>query len=336
MKTCKEILIDISGSMADYLPGNKRKIELAKEIVIEKLIPCLSTTDKVGIRLFGGDCNRIYELESVTKSNRGKLKTFVLTAIPEPSGATPLALAITTSVNMLVKNRTAHKEIYLLTDGEDTCGGDVKAAADYAAAKDVKCVINIIALGEMTETAKVQFEYITNRTGGKNINIGRVDTQDATINNQLSSLLDQPADSIYRVDEPGDFEIISEGANPLYADLEAVDSDFISDLIDRNLFDFSARTSLPLNYIPSNSTGTCERLLIIEFYNDDRDLINLIRGLKHVENCRRKNKEVLILMNKWDKNYYPKFFKSWTKQFKDKGVEKVCIKIDGFKSYTEI
>ena len=77
-------------------------------------------------------------------------------------------------------------------------------------------------------------------------------------------------------------------------------------------------------------------LLIVEFYNDDSGLTNLIEALQHVEACELKNKEVLILMNKWDNDYYSHYFKSWVKQFKSKGVERVCMKLDGFKSYKEL
>ena len=42
------------------------------------------------------------------------------------------------------------------------------------------------------------------------------------------------------------------------------------------------------------------------------------------------------MMRKWDEHYYPTYFKSWVKQFKSRGVNKVCVKIDGFKSYKEL
>jgi hypothetical protein len=41
-------------------------------------------------------------------------------------------------------------------------------------------------------------------------------------------------------------------------------------------------------------------------------------------------------MNKCDENYYHKFFKAWYSRFKDKGIERFCIKLDGFKSYKEL
>jgi dTDP-4-dehydrorhamnose reductase len=65
-------------------------------------------------------------------------------------------------------------------------------------------------------------------------------------------------------------------------------------------------------------------------------LILNLSSYTSVEACELKNKEVLILMNKWDTDYYSHYFKSWVKQFKSKGVERVCMKLDGFKSYKEL
>jgi Ca-activated chloride channel homolog len=320
MRTIKEILIDLSGSMGNTLPGNIRKIDLAKDILIDKIFPYISSADTVGIRVFGGQCDMVGHLENIPNANFKKLREFVLNQLPEPNGSTPLALAIKTAVNNLIREPNTHKEIYLVTDGEETCGGDVKDAADYAARNDVKCVINIIAIGELKEKAKEQFAYITHVTGGKNINIGTKSTSPATIDRELSLLLETGIDSI-------------------------------SDLIDKEytgkkealrvqeiftIKDFLMRKNSPINYIPSDQGATCQKLLVIEFYDDDNGLANLIRGLEHVEMCSTINKEVLILMKSWDASYHPRFFKPWNDRFKDKGIERVCIKIGGFRSYMEL
>lgn len=320
MRTAKEILIDTSGSMGNVLPGNKRKIELAKEILIDKIFPYISSADIVGIRVFGGHCDMVGHLENIPNANFKKLKEFVLNQIPEPHGSTPLALAIKTAVNNLIRDPHTHKEIYLVTDGEETCGGDVKEAADYAAQNDVKCVINIIAIGELKDKAKEQFAYITRVTGGKNINIGTKSTSPAIIDRELSPLIDTGIDSISDLIDKefqGNKEVL--GSKEIFT-----------------LKDFLLRSNSPINYIPSEQGATCQKLLVIEFYDDEKDLDNLIRGLNHVESCGKINKEVLILMKKWDEDYYPKFFKAWYNQYKDRGIEKFCIKLNGFQSYKEL
>ena len=320
MKTSKEILIDTSESMNEMLPGNKRKMDLAKEILIDKILPYISSADKVGIRLFGGSCNIVGAIQNIPNANFKRLKDFVLNEIPEPAGSTPLALAIRTAVDNLKLETDAEKEIYLVTDGEETCGGNVKEAADYAARNDIKCKIHIISIGELTPKAKQQFQYITERTGGKNLNVGTISTQKSFIDRELSYLMETNLDSVS----------------------ECIDREYFKENIEllehkvKTIRDFVYYKQLPVNYIPSLNGGTCQKLLMLEFYNDDNGLTNLIEALQHIENCGLINKEVLIMMRKWDEHYYPTYFKSWVKQFKSRGVNKVCVKIDGFKSYKEL
>jgi len=319
MKTVIEILIDISGSMNENLPGNKKKIELAKEILIDKILPYINASDKVGIRLFGGNCNIIGQVENIPNANFKKLKDFILNQIPEPNGSTPLALAITTAVDNLKYEPDADKEIYLVTDGEDTCGGDIIAAADYAASNGINCKIHIISIGELSDEARQQFGYITSKTGGKNVNIGRKGTTKTIIDREMAPLLEPTLDDIADL-------IDSEYAKR---------KDTFKYYEGKSIKDYLLKKQLPINYIPSEQGATCQKLLIIEFYNEENDIDNLIKGLEHVEGCGTKNKEILILMNTWDEDYYPKFFKAWYNRFKAKGIERFCIKLDGFKSYKE-
>jgi hypothetical protein len=320
MITVKEILIDTSSSMGETLPGNKLKMDLAKEILIDKILPYISSADKVGIRLFGGSCNMVGALQNIPNANFKKLRDFILNDIPAPRGSTPLALAITTAVDNLKLEPNAEREIYLVTDGEETCGGNVKDAAEYAASSGIRCKIHIISIGVLTDKAKDQFDYITQRTGGKNINVGTLNTRKSTIDKELSFLLETDLDSFC---DTIDREFIDN--NERYRKSEIL-----------SIRDFVQYTKSEVNYIPGLGGATCQKLLVVEFYNDDAGLNNLIEALKHVENCGIKNKEVLILMNKWDDDYYAYYFKSWVKQFKSRGVDKVCVKIDGFKSYKEL
>jgi hypothetical protein len=318
MKTVIEILIDISGSMASPLPPeNIRKIDFAKEILIEKILPLINYSDSVGIRLFGGQCGIIDQAENIPNVSFQKLKEFILHNIPEPNGNTPLALAIRTAVDNLKQEAHADKLIYCITDGGETCGGDIIAEADYAARNDIKCRIDIIAIGEIDEKAKEQFAYITHKTGGKNLNIGRKGTNKKIIEKELSPL-----------NETGIDEIVNLIDNH-YAKNKEVFKLYDS----RTIKDYLLRKRLPINYIPSDDSNSCQKLLLIEYYNNNIE--NLLKGLEHIGICRDKNKEVLILMNNWDNNFHEQNLKPWVAQFRSKGINRFCVKLDGFKSYKE-
>lgn len=317
MKTVIEILIDISGSMKDPVPGGKRKIDLAKEILVEKILPLINYSDSVGIRLFGGKCGIIGHSENIPNANFQKLKDFILNQIPEPHGQTPLALAIRTAVDNLKKEPNADKIIYCVTDGGESCGGNIITEADYAASSDIKCRIDIIGIGELDEKAKEQFAYITHKTGGKNINIGRKGSNKKDIDKELSPLFELGIDEIV--------DLIDNNYSKNKEVFKLYDS--------KTIKDYLLRKRLPINYIPSDEINSCQKLLIIEYYNDN--INNLLKGLEHIEKCGTTNKEVLILMNNWDNNFHQKNLKPWFDQYKAKGIVKFCIKLDGFKSYKE-
>ncbi|MBU3743729.1 MAG: VWA domain-containing protein [Sediminibacterium sp.] len=318
MKTRVEILIDVSSSMAEILPGNKQKMELAKEVLLDKILPKLDYADTIGVRLFGGHCSMVGEVENIPQANISLLRDFILNKIPQPYGSTPLALAIRTSVDHLKQEADAVKEIYLVTDGEETCDGDVMAAADYAASSGIECRIHIIGIGELSPEAQRQFEGITTRTGGKNINIARKGVVVGGVDRELSNLFHAVIDEVVKL----------------------IDTDYARGqetfryYEERTIRDYLMRKSLPLNYIPGDPGAACHRLLVIEFYDDD--ISNLIRGIEHVIGCKGKNKEVLILMADWESRYHSRMLQSWYDQFKLKGIRRFCIKIEGLKGCQEI
>ena len=317
MKTIIEILIDVSSSMNEFLPGDIRKIDLAKEILIDRIIPNLNYSDSIGIRVFGGHCNIINQVENIPQANFYKLKSFIETQIPEPHGKTPLALAITTSVDNLKTNPNADKEIYLVTDGEETCGGNIIAAAEYAASNGINCKVHIIGIGELSEAAIHQFDIITSKTGGKNINVGRKGTSKGHLDRDLQPLFHSGIDDVVNLI---DTEYSKRKETFKYYD-------------NKTIREYLFKKNLPINYIPSDGKAACQNILIIEYYNDD--IGNLIKGLEHIERCKSLNKEVLILMNNWNNQVHTQILKPWFDQYMSKGINRFCVKLDGFKSYKE-
>jgi hypothetical protein len=319
MKTIIEVLIDVSGSMAEELPSGKIKIDLVKEILTTKIFPNLSYSESIGIRLFGGHCEIINEVENIPQASFNKLKKFIETQLPIPNGSTPLALAIKTAVDNLKKDPSADKEIYLLTDGEDTCGGDIIEASEYAASNGINCKIHIIGIGNLSELARHQFEIISSKTGGKNINIAVNNTTKSNIDREINKLFHSDIDDIVNLI---DTEYSKRKETFKYYD-------------NKSIKEYLFRKNLPINYIPSDQAASCQNTLVIEYYNED-DISNLINGLKHVENCNGINKEVLILMKNWNNEIDSQIMKQWYNQFKNKGIAKFCVKLEGFKSYKEL
>ncbi len=317
MKTVVEILIDVSGSMNDTILGGKRKIDFAKEILLDEILPLLNYPDTIGVRLFGGECGIIGNLENIPNDNFSKLKDFILNQIPEPYGKTPLALAIRTAVENLQKDGDANKHIYCITDGGETCGGDFIKEADYANSIGIDCKISMVGIGELDDNSKVQFAYIASRTGGKNINIGKKGTGKKDIKTQLQHLFELGIDDIV--------DLID---NKYYKNKE-----IFKRYEDQTIKDFLFGKKLPINFIPSDDTESCQKLLVLEYYDDNIE--NLVKGLLHIEKCGGANREVLILMNIWKGSFHEQNLKPWYDQYKAKGITRFCVKLERFTSYKE-
>jgi Ca-activated chloride channel family protein len=170
------LLIDKSGSMDDYIQ-NERKIDIAKDAASD-LVNGISGIN-MGLRVFprsSCDSENIVPIAPI-ESNR----PILLSEIDDiyPLGSTPIAEALTESVSDFPP--TGERIIVLLSDGEETCGGDPVAVAYELAGKayyvpiaqippsqaspQIPVVINTIGFNISDEGAE-QLQQIAQATGG--------------------------------------------------------------------------------------------------------------------------------------------------------------------------
>ncbi|AZV55086.1 MULTISPECIES: VWA domain-containing protein [Bacillus] len=175
------ILLDASGSMARKVEG-ERKFDLAKQEVF-KFAQSLPKDAKIRMSLFGSEGNnknsgkaqscevirgvygvQPYEKESFENSLNGL----------GPNGWTPIARALENAkqTDEQLNGGTKHI-VYLITDGEETCGGDpVKVAKELHNSKG-STVVNVIGLdfndgyeGQLKQVAKAgKGQYYQASTG---------------------------------------------------------------------------------------------------------------------------------------------------------------------------
>lgn len=175
------ILLDASGSMARKVEG-ERKFDLAKQEVF-KFAQSLPKDAKIRMSLFGSEGNnknsgkaqscevirgvygvQPYEKESFENSLNGL----------GPNGWTPIARALENAkqTDEQINGGTKHI-VYLITDGEETCGGDpVKVAKELHNSKG-STVVNVIGLdfndgyeGQLKQVAKAgKGQYYQASTG---------------------------------------------------------------------------------------------------------------------------------------------------------------------------
>jgi hypothetical protein len=158
-------ILDGSGSMWAKI-DNKEKITIAKGVLIQ-LIEELPEAVHIGLEVYGhrreGDCNDIEMLVPVDEGNKDLLREKIQSI--NPRGKTP----ITESIRLAAKHIEGRKEetmIVLVSDGNETCGGDPCTLVKELKGKEIKFVMHVVGL-DVTTQEKEQLVCIAEAGGGK-------------------------------------------------------------------------------------------------------------------------------------------------------------------------
>jgi len=124
METVTEILIDFSGSMKD-------KLSLTKQVLLNDVIPILDYSSRIGIKTFTQLKKSDPFINQVLNLNITNKEEIIqaVNSLGTPDGNTPISAAIKASVTTLKEYAAFNKKIILVTDGEETGGGDYVAEA---------------------------------------------------------------------------------------------------------------------------------------------------------------------------------------------------------------
>ena len=168
-----ELLIDCSGSMTFWI----------KQVAstINYILPKIPENTYVALRLFGEKtyspnspfqikeaCSATRLITYFQKANQAKIKQGLQNA--NIGGLTPIEYALKQSIENDFKNMTVvsrgnptgkRKKIILITDGEDTCGGNPCAYIREILYKNKDLQIDVIKVGSKNELV-----CLTNSTGG--------------------------------------------------------------------------------------------------------------------------------------------------------------------------
>src|SRR3989344_133330 len=140
--------------------GENSKMDIAKGAIIN-LVNNISEID-LGLRVLGqGElCENSEQVYAVSKLNIAQLTDKVSQL--SPMGKTPIAQALIASISDF--NTTKEKVIVLVSDGKETCEGDINAAAREVAKNGIK----VYTIGfDIDEEGKGELQEIANRTKGK-------------------------------------------------------------------------------------------------------------------------------------------------------------------------
>ena len=164
-KTKMIIILDASGSMVQKVQGSRSKIEIAKEVV-GTLVRNLDPNIEVGFMVYGhrakGDCSDIELIVPPIGSN-ADLIVRQLNKI-HPKGQTPICASVEKAAEEL-RYTEGKASVVVVTDGEETCGGDPCALGKKLKEKGIDFKAHIVGFGlEKGEGAGLK--CLAEETGG--------------------------------------------------------------------------------------------------------------------------------------------------------------------------
>jgi len=161
-------ILDASGSMVGIV-DNRMKMSIAKEVMIG-LIRDLPEDVNVGLVAYGhrrtNDCTDIEELAPLGPPDMQEMERRITDL--QCRGRTPIAGSIR-KVAAGLKAANQQATIILVSDGEETCGGDPCGLVKAMKAAGIKFVMHVIGF-DVDERVKAQLSCIAEAGGGKYYN----------------------------------------------------------------------------------------------------------------------------------------------------------------------
>ncbi len=158
------LILDISGSMNEAM-GDSTKMEVAKKILV-KYIDALPASMKAGLMIYGNsDCgdDSIQLLVPLAQYNHDALKAQI--AALQPRGSTPIALSIAKAMEFLKGLERENNSLILISDGQESCGGDPVKAILELRDSDANPEVTVIGLG-VDKNTRAQLAKIASSSDG--------------------------------------------------------------------------------------------------------------------------------------------------------------------------
>jgi Mg-chelatase subunit ChlD len=193
-----ELILDVSGSMAQVLDTGETRIDAAKRVLNEVIAAIPERKGvSVGLRIYGheGDnteagkdvsCNASEPVVPVKGVNKDELNTEIEAL--QPTGWTPIALSLQRAAKDFPKaSDTVTNAIVLVTDGLETCGGDPAKAAATLRSGSTKVSTNVIGFA-LTGDEQQTLASIAEKGDGKLLGAANADELNVALFSVLEEL----------------------------------------------------------------------------------------------------------------------------------------------------
>lgn len=164
-----EIVLDVSGSMNAKLGDSTRWLTALE--VLKKFVATIPDDFNVALRVYGHrhpsksaeTCTDTELIVPLAKLDRAKIITTASGL--KPRGETPLVLSTLETIGDLEAAKGG--TVILITDGEESCKGDLKAAAVKLKESGLDVTLNIVGFTLTAQTVKSQLTTLAGSTGGR-------------------------------------------------------------------------------------------------------------------------------------------------------------------------
>jgi hypothetical protein len=163
-----ELILDASGSMLQRLDGTRR-IAIARDVLTEAINAYIAPGTPVALRVFGHQepdaCRTDLEIP-LGPLDRARASETLAGIEAKNLAKTPIADSLAL-IETDLANATGRKVVVLVTDGEETCGGDPAAAIEALQAKGLEISLNIVGFAIDNIELEQLFERWAELGGGR-------------------------------------------------------------------------------------------------------------------------------------------------------------------------
>jgi hypothetical protein len=177
-----ELILDASGSMLQRLHG-RRRIEIAREVLSRLATDTLTPGQLLALRVFGDDRPESCETRLAVplgplepKSLVGRIRKIT----PKNLARTPIAASLR-AVSDDLADASGPRTVILVTDGEETCGGDPEAEIAGLRARGFDVRVNIVGFAVDDAGLKDDFARWAEVGGGRYFDTADAGQLDAAV-----------------------------------------------------------------------------------------------------------------------------------------------------------
>ncbi|MCC6220696.1 MAG: VWA domain-containing protein [Deltaproteobacteria bacterium] len=164
-----EFLIDASGSMLQMI-GRERRIDIAKSLIAELAASLPSKKTKVALRAFGhggrGLCSTELMLP-LSEAEPARIRNVASKLRAVDGAKTAIAQSLHAVADDLAGGAGGEGLVVLITDGEETCGGDPRAEILDLKRKGFNVRVNIVGFAVDSDRIRRDFAEWANLGGGE-------------------------------------------------------------------------------------------------------------------------------------------------------------------------